>query len=58
MIVQVDGKLRDRIMVPADISEEDARRAALESEVIKKFLAGTEPKNVIVVPGRLVNIVR
>ncbi len=58
LIVQVDGKLRDRITVPADISEEDARRAALESEVIKKFLAGTEPKNVIVVSGRLVNIVR
>ena len=57
LIVQVDGKLRDRIMVPADISEEDARRAALESEAIKKFLAGTEPKKVIVVPGRLVNIV-
>ena len=58
LIVQVDGKLRDRIMVPAGISEEDARRAALESEVIKKFLEGAVPSKVIVVPGRLVNIVR
>jgi leucyl-tRNA synthetase len=58
LIVQVDGKLRDRIMVPADISEEEARRAALESETIMKILAGTDPKKVIVVPGRLVNIVR
>jgi leucyl-tRNA synthetase len=58
LIVQVDGKLRDRIMVPAAISEEDARRAALESEAIKKLLAGAEPKKVIIVPGRLVNIVR
>jgi leucyl-tRNA synthetase len=58
LVVQVDGKLRDRIMVPVGISEEEARRAALESEAIKKFLAGTAPKKVIVVPGRLVNIVR
>jgi leucyl-tRNA synthetase len=58
LIVQVDGKLRDRITVPVDISEEDARRAALGSEAIKKFLEGAAPKKVIVVPGRLVNIVR
>jgi leucyl-tRNA synthetase len=58
LIVQVDGKLRDRIMVPVDISEPAARQAALESETIKKILAGTDPKKVIVVPGRLVNIVR
>ncbi len=58
LIVQVDGKLRDRIMVPVDISEEDAKRTALESEAIQKFLAGAAPRKVIVVPGRLVNIVR
>jgi leucyl-tRNA synthetase len=57
LIVQVDGKLRDRIMVPADVSEEAARLAALESEVIKKFLSGKPPRKVIVVPRRLVNIV-
>jgi leucyl-tRNA synthetase len=58
LIVQVDGKLRDRIMVPADISEADAQTAALESEVVKKYLEGKTPRNVIVVPRRLVNIVR
>ncbi len=58
LIVQVDGKLRDRIMVPVGISEDDAKRAALESEVITKFLEGSTPRKVIVVPGRLVNIVR
>jgi leucyl-tRNA synthetase len=58
LIVQVDGKLRDRIMVPADISEADAKTAALESEVVKKYLEGKTPRNVIVVPRRLVNIVR
>jgi leucyl-tRNA synthetase len=58
LIVQVDGKLRDRIMVPAGIIDDDAKRAALESDAIKKFLAGAAPRKVIVVPGRLVNIVR
>jgi len=57
LIVQVDGKLRDRITVPADISEEAAKATALDSEVIKKFLAGKPPRKVIVVPRRLVNIV-
>ena len=57
LIVQVDGKLRERILVPVDISEEAAKSVALESEVIKKFLGGRPPKKVIVVPGRLVNIV-
>jgi leucyl-tRNA synthetase len=57
LIVQVDGKLRDRITVPVDISDEDAKTAALESEAIKKFLGGKSPRKVIVVPRRLVNIV-
>jgi leucyl-tRNA synthetase len=58
LIVQVDGKLRDRIRVPVDITDEAAKRAALESEAVKKFLADAAPSKVIVVPGRLVNIVR
>jgi leucyl-tRNA synthetase len=57
LIVQVNGKLRDRITVPADVTEEAAESAAMESEVIKKFLEGKLPKKVIVVPHRLVNIV-
>ena len=57
LIVQIDGKLRDRIVVPVEISEEDAKTAALESEAVKKFLAGKPPRKVIVVPHRLVNIV-
>jgi leucyl-tRNA synthetase len=44
-------------MVPADVREEDARRAALESEVVKKFMEGKTPRKVIVVPRRVVNIV-
>ena len=57
LIVQVDGKLRDRIMVPADVSEEAAKSAALDSEAVKRYLEGKLPKKVIVVPRRLVNIV-
>jgi leucyl-tRNA synthetase len=57
LIVQVNGKLRDRIQVPADISEEKARELALASETVQNFLKGKEPRKVILVPGRLVNIV-
>lgn len=57
LVVQVNGKVRDRIDVPADISEEDARRLALSSEAVLKHLGGKTPRKVIVVPGRLVNIV-
>jgi len=57
LIVQVNGKVRDRIMVDAGISEEDARIAALASETAQRFMDGKEPREVIVVPGRLVNIV-
>jgi len=57
LVLQVNGKVRDRVLVPADISEEDARRIALESENIQRFLSGKEPRQVIVVRGRLVNVV-
>jgi leucyl-tRNA synthetase len=57
LIVQINGKVRDRIQVSADISQEDAQAAALASDVVIKQLAGAEPRKVIVVPGRLVNIV-
>jgi leucyl-tRNA synthetase len=57
LVVQVNGKVRDRILVPADISEADARAAALGSESVQKNLDGRTPKQVIYVPGRLVNIV-
>ncbi len=57
LVVQVNGKLRDRITVPADISDEEARERALASEVVKRFTDGKAPKKIIVVQGRLVNIV-
>ncbi|MFT7587029.1 MAG: leucyl-tRNA synthetase [Cellvibrionaceae bacterium] len=55
LIVQVNGKVRGKVMVPAGISQDDAKAAAL-AEVADR-LEGKEPKKVIVIPGRLVNIV-
>ncbi|RPI87886.1 MAG: hypothetical protein EHM41_03375 [Chloroflexi bacterium] len=57
LVVQINGKVRDRIEVPVGISEEDARQAALSSENVRRFLDGKEPRKVIVVPGKLINIV-
>jgi leucyl-tRNA synthetase len=57
LIVQVNGKLRDRLTVPVDISEEEAKTAALGSENVQAFIEGKEPRKIIYVPGRLVNIV-
>jgi leucyl-tRNA synthetase len=55
--VQVSGKLRDTLTVPKDASREELEAAALASEKIMRTLDGATPKKVIVVPGRLVNIV-
>src|SRR5688572_31388022 len=55
--VQINGKVRDRVIVSADASEEEIRTAALASETIQKYLEGKEPKKVIVAKGRLVSIV-
>jgi leucyl-tRNA synthetase len=57
LVVQVNGKLRDRITVPVGISDADAKAKALASEAVSKLLDGKEPKQVIVVKGKLVNIV-
>jgi leucyl-tRNA synthetase len=57
LVVQINGKVRDRITLPAGFSQEEAREVALKSDVVKRFLEGKEPRKVIVVPGKLVNIV-
>lgn len=57
LMVQVNGKLRDKITVAADASNEDIQAAALASAGAKKFIDGKELKKIIVVPQRLVNIV-
>jgi len=57
LVIQVNGKIRDTIEVSADISEEEAKKIALESEKVKKWLEEKEIKKVIFVKGKLVNIV-
>ena len=55
--VQVNGKVRDRIVVAVDASEDEIRKAALASEVVQKYLEGKEPRKVIVAHGKLVSVV-
>jgi leucyl-tRNA synthetase len=57
LVVQVNGKVRARIEVSADIKEEAAREAALADENVRHHIDGKEIRKVIYVPGRLVNIV-
>jgi leucyl-tRNA synthetase len=55
--IQVNGKVRSRVTVPADADRDAVLAAALAEEKIVAALDGREPRKVIVVPGRLVNVV-
>ncbi|WP_300831136.1 leucine--tRNA ligase [uncultured Akkermansia sp.] len=57
MVIQVNGKLRDKLEVPKDISRDELEKLALASAKVNIFLDGVTVRKVIVVPGRLVNIV-
>ena len=57
MVVQVNGKLRDRITVKQDAPKEEVEKIALAAEKAKPFFADVTVRKVIVVPGKLVNIV-
>ncbi|MFA5061740.1 MAG: class I tRNA ligase family protein [Patescibacteria group bacterium] len=57
LAVQVNGKLRDAILVDAGISEAEAKQTALASEKVQKWLEGKKPKKVIYVKGKLISIV-
>jgi len=57
MVVQVNGKVKDRIEVSPDITEEDALQVALASERLRGALGGVEPSRVVARPPRLVNFV-
>jgi leucyl-tRNA synthetase len=55
--VQVDGKLRDRLLVAPDTPAEEIERLALASERVRAYLDGQDPVRVVQIPGRLVNVV-
>jgi len=55
--IQINGKRRAEIQVPADMSKEEVEKIALNHEAVIRTLDGATPKKVIVVPGRIVNVV-
>ena len=55
--IQVNGKLRDTVSLPRDAAEDEARTAALASAGVIRYLEGREPKKVIVVQNRIINVV-
>ncbi len=57
IIVQVNGKLRGRITVPTDASEESVKAGALADDKVMAYLDGKSPRKIIYVPGKLLNIV-
>jgi leucyl-tRNA synthetase len=57
LVVQVNGKLRGHIRVPADAAREVIERTALDAAFVQTFVAGKSVKKVVVVPGKLVNVV-
>jgi leucyl-tRNA synthetase len=57
IVVQVNGKLRDRLELPADADEGQVREAALASGAVQGHMNGKAPRKVIYVPGKLVNVV-
>ncbi|MDR5772508.1 MULTISPECIES: leucine--tRNA ligase [unclassified Caballeronia] len=57
LVLQVNGKVRGALTVAKDASREDIENAAIAHEMFEKFAEGRAPKKVVVVPGRLVNVV-
>ena len=57
LVLQVNGKVRGRLTMPADLTEAQARQVALNSEAVQRHLDGKAAKRLIYVPGKLVNVV-
>ena len=56
-MLQINGKLRGKVRVPASADKAEIERLALACEDAQKHIEGATPKKIVVVPGRLVNIV-
>ena len=56
--ISINGKTRTNIELSLSLSKEEVEAEVLKDEVVQKWLAGNAPKKVIVVPGRIVNIVK
>ena len=57
IILQINGKVRGNLNVPPDIDADTLKKLALESDACKKWLEGAEPKRIIIVPSKLINLV-
>ena len=57
IVLQVNGKIRSKLVVATDADEATVRQMALEDERVKEHLSGRDPKKVIYVPKKLVNVV-
>jgi len=57
MMIQINGRLRDKIMVPAKIADDELQEEVLERSKVKRYLEGKEVRRFIIVPEKLVNIV-
>jgi len=57
VVIQVNGKVRSKMVVPVDITEDELKQKALEDSRIKDYTGNRTVKKIIVIPGRLVNIV-
>jgi len=57
LVIQVNGKVRDKVTVPASITEPEARELAINRDRIRQYISSPEKAKIIYVPGRLINIV-
>ncbi|MEP2782662.1 MAG: leucine--tRNA ligase [Pseudoruegeria sp.] len=57
MPIQINGKRRSELKIPADMSKEEIEKLVLTQDAVQKALAGGQPKKLIVVPGRIINVV-
>ncbi|HCU98444.1 MAG TPA: leucine--tRNA ligase [Chloroflexi bacterium] len=57
LVIQVNGKVRDRLLVDANIDADTAKSLAIKCDNVQKYLQGKDPKQIIYIPGRLVNVV-
>ena len=57
LVVQVNGKVRDRLTAPVSVTEDEARKLAVEQPKVKSYLEGKKILNIIYVPGKLINFV-
>ena len=57
MVVQINGRVRDKINVPTDITQNEAERIALGSGMVKKWTESKQVKKTIFVKNRLINII-